>query len=59
MDYEEGAVMNIWTIINEYMHDDEVLYRKEVSDKWIRMRFKPYETLRNFFSRIDALCQEY
>ena len=23
------------------------------------MRFKPYETLRNFFSRIDALYQEF
>ena len=59
MDYNEGAVINIWNIINEYIHDDEVLYLKEVSDKWIRMQFKPYETLRNFFSRIDALCQEF
>ena len=23
------------------------------------MKFKPFETLRNFFSRVDALCQEY
>ena len=59
MDYKEGAVMEIWNIITEYIHDDEILYFKEVSDKWIRVKFKPYETLRNFFSRIDAFCQEY
>ena len=51
--------MEIWNIITEFIHDDEVLYLQEVSDKWIWMKFKPYETLRNFFSRIDALCQEY
>ena len=37
MDYKEGAVMEIWNIITEYIHDDEVLYLKEVSDKWIRI----------------------
>ena len=54
MDYTEGAVIEI-----QYIHDDEVLYLKEESGKWIRMKFKPYETLRNFISRFDALCQEY
>ena len=59
MDYEEGAVMAVWNIITEYIHDDEVLYWKEVSGKWIRMKFRLYETRRHFFSRVDALCQEY
>ena len=48
-DYEEGAVMEIWNIIIDYVHDDEVLYLKEASDKWIIMRFRKYETLRYFF----------
>ena len=48
MVYEEGAVMTIWNIITEYIHDDEVLYLKEVSDKWIRMKFNPYQTLHNY-----------
>ena len=38
-DYEEGAAMTICNIIAEYIHGDEVLYLKEVSDKWIWMRF--------------------
>ena len=42
MDYKEGAVMEILNIITEYIHDNEVLNLKEVSDKWIRMKFKPY-----------------
>ena len=33
MDYEGGTIMTIWNIITEYIHDDEVLYLKEVSDK--------------------------
>ena len=59
MDYEEGAVMTIWNIITEYINNDEVIYLKEVSDKWIKMRFRPYEKLSSFFSRVDALCQEF
>ena len=51
--------MTIWNIIIGYIHDDEVLYLNEVSDKWIRIRLRPYEILRNFFSRIDDLWQEY
>ena len=50
--------MTIWNIITECIHDVEVLYLTEVSDKLIRIKFRPYETLRNFFSRIDALYQE-
>ena len=49
MDYEEGAVMQISNIITEYIHDDEIFYLNKVSEKWIRMRFRPYETLHNFF----------
>ena len=48
MDYEQGAVMAVWNIITAYIHEGEVLYLKEVSNKWIRMKFRPYETLRNF-----------
>ena len=48
MDYEECAVMTFWDIIIEYINDDDVLYLKEVSDKWIRTKFRAYETLRNF-----------
>ena len=59
MNYNEGAVMTIWNIITEYIHDDEVLYLKEVSDKWIALHLRPNETLRNFFSRVDSLCAEY
>ena len=55
MDYEEGAVMTNWNRITEYIHDDKVLYFIEVSDKWIRMRFRPNKTLKKF-SRVDALC---
>ena len=32
MDYYEGSVRNIWDIITEYVHDEEVLYLKEVFD---------------------------
>ena len=58
MDYEEGAVLKIWSIITEYIHNDEVLYLKEVSKKSIRMQLRPNKTLRDFF-RVDALCAEY
>ena len=59
MDYAEGAVMVIWNIITEYIHDDEVLYLEEVSDKWMNLQLRHNETLRHFFSRVDSLCAEY
>ena len=51
--------MTIWNIITEYIYNDEVLYFKEVSDKWMTMKLRPNEALRNFFSRVNALCAEY
>ena len=30
MDYKKSAYMEIWNIITEYLHDDEVQYLKEV-----------------------------
>ena len=51
--------MKIRNIITEYVHDDEVLHLKEVSDKWMTMKLRPNETLTNSFSRVDALCVEY
>ena len=59
MNYNEGAVMTIWNIITEYIHNDEGLYLKEVSDKWIKLQLRPNETLRNSFTRIDSVCAEY
>ena len=59
MNYEEGAVMIMWNIITEYIHDDEVLYLKEVSDKWMNLSLRQNESLRNFFSRVDSVCAEY
>ena len=59
MTYEEGAAMTIWNIITEYIYNDEVLYLKEVSDKWLRMQLRPNESLRNFSTRFDTLCSEY
>ena len=32
MNYEEGSVMTVWNVITEYIHNDEVLYLKEVPD---------------------------
>ena len=32
-----------------------ILYLK----RWIWLRFRPHENLRNLFSRVDASCQEY
>ena len=43
----------------EYIHDNKVLYLKEVSDKWMTMKLRPNGTLQNFFSRVDALCVKY
>ena len=59
MNYEKGAVMIIWNIISEYIHYDEVLYLKEVSDKWMNLTLHQNESLRNFFSRVDSVCAEY
>ena len=58
MNYEESAVMTIWNI-TEYIHDDEVLFLKEVSSKWIRMQLHPNESLRNFLSGVDDLYAKY
>ena len=54
MDYEEGAVMKIWSIMTEYIHDDEAQ-----NETWNRMQLRPNEILRNFLSRVGALCGEY
>ena len=59
MNYKEGAVMTIWNVITEYIHNDKVLYLKEVSEKWMRLQLRSNETLRNVFSRIDSVCAEY
>ena len=43
----------------EYVHDDEVLYLKEVSNKWMNLQLRQNEPLGNFFSRVDSVCAEY
>ena len=59
MNYDKSSVMTIWNIITEYIHDEEVLYLKEVSDEWMTGQLRPNKSLLNFLSRVDALCAEY
>ena len=59
MYYGDVAVMTIWDFITEYIHNDEVLNLKEISDKWIRMKLHHNESLGIILFQVEALCAAY
>ena len=50
--------MHIWTILNEYVEKNKIINGVEFSKKWKVLRMNHGELVRDFFSRIDALCAE-
>ena len=58
MKWSITAVMQIWQILTEYIEVNKVIHGVEFSKKWKLLTMNHGEPVRNFFSRIDALCAE-
>ena len=58
MKYSHQAVINIWSILTEYIETNKVIHGVEFSKKWKVLKLNPREPVRDFFSRIDVLCAE-
>ena len=58
MEYSITSVMQIWTILNEYVERNKIINGVEFSKKWKLLKMNHGELVRDFFSRIDTLCAE-
>ena len=58
MKWSYQAVMKIWSILTEYIETNRVIHGVEFSKKWKVLKMNHGEPVRDFFSRIDALCAE-
>ena len=58
MEYDIGAVMKIWNIIDKHVETNKITNGVKFSKKWKLLKTYHGEPVRDFFSRIDALCAE-